>query len=136
MEIGIGIVFLVVGFALLAGAFLLFRNVWRKIRTWTTTLGTVTGFTESMKNRRYFYRPEIAFTAADGRSVVFRSSVGSQRKSYRVGDVVQVLYSQNDPSGATIKSFSALCLPGFFATIFGSCFFCLGLFLILSEWSQ
>ncbi len=40
---------------------------------------------------RRFYRPRVEFNAHDGRTVTFAASIGSNRRSYRIGDCLNLL---------------------------------------------
>jgi uncharacterized protein DUF3592 len=52
----------------------------------------------------------VEFTSADGRSITFRNSVGSNPPSYGTGDQVDVLYPAGSPEDAAIDSFSSMWL--------------------------
>ena len=52
------------------------------------------------------YAPRVEFTAADGRQLVFVSATASSPASYAEGDVVDVRYRPDDPSGARIDGFT------------------------------
>jgi hypothetical protein len=55
---------------------------------------------DSDGNTTYF--PVVRFPAADGRTVEFRDSVGSNPPGQQAGDTVNVLYPADDPGGAII----------------------------------
>ena len=62
-------------------------------------VGTVTDMVlKSASNPRYSsWHPEIEFTAADGRMIRKVYSFGSDKKSFSVGQQVEIMYDPHDP---------------------------------------
>jgi len=65
------------------------------------------------------YSPQVQFTTDDGKVITFTSSNGSGRKPYRIETAIKVLYAPDDPTKATIKSFTNLFLLGIVLVFFG-----------------
>lgn len=84
--------------------------------------GQVVELARNEKRGSYF--PLVEFKTAAGRSITFRSSAGSSRPAYKVGESVPVVYDPREPLSAEIRSFPALWAStlgfGFFAVIFGA----------------
>lgn len=133
MEIGVGIIFLLVGFGSAVVGLLLYRNIYLKMRTWKTVAGTVIGYIEDHSRNPCSYVPQVQFTSPDGRLIAFNSSTGSNRRLYGVGAAIKVLCHPDDPAKATIKSFSNLCVLPTFALFFGVVFTSLGLGMIFGK---
>jgi hypothetical protein len=128
-------VFLVFGTAAAAGTFFLFRRSYRKIKNWERTLGTITGYAEHLTARQgIFFRPQIQFTDTNGKEIAFTSSIGSRRKSYRIGASINVLYPPASPADADIRSFATLWLPSLFPFFFVVGFWGTSLYLFLLNW--
>lgn len=77
--------------------------------------------TSSGERKTYFY-PVVEFRTADGESVRFESSTGSNPSAYRVGDAVKVRYDLQTPQSAVIDSWE-LWLPSSIVIGVGG-FFC------------
>jgi hypothetical protein len=61
----------------------------------------------------YLYYPLVQFEIPSGETIGFKSSVGSSRAGYSVGQQVKVLYDAHNPQQAEIDSVAALWLvPG------------------------
>jgi hypothetical protein len=80
MDTGIGIAFLVFGLSALAAGFLLIRNVYRKLRIWTTVSGTLISYEEYPFGKQWSYAPQVQFPAPDGRLITFTSQTASSRR--------------------------------------------------------
>jgi hypothetical protein len=76
MGIGIGIIFSIFGLGSAAAAFLLYRNVYLKIRTWTTVAGTVVGYREDHYRNPCSYVPQVQFASSDGRLITWDYNQG------------------------------------------------------------
>ena len=61
--------------------------------------------TTSIAGRSYVYAPVVQFQTNNGKSIAFESSLSSNPPDYAVGDSVQVLYIEDDPSHAKIYGF-------------------------------
>ena len=122
MEIAVGIVFLIAGVGVTCLAMLLVRNSIRRLRTWTKTRGTVVDYVSSNRGRRVFYRPQIQFLSTDGQSITFASRVGSNRRPYRVGHEVSVLFDPRDFQNADLCTFANLWILPLFTTFLGVVF--------------
>jgi Protein of unknown function (DUF3592) len=118
-----GIIFLIAGLTLICCAIWSIRNACVKIRTWQTASGTVVGYKEyvdQQANRSITaFCPQVQFSTDDGKVIDFTSSSGSNRRPYRIGATVKVLYAPADPEKAVIKSFPKMFVPAFFFILFG-----------------
>jgi len=132
-ELGVVIIFSLFGLGATTAGILLYRSVYLKLRNWTTAPGTIIGYQENHYRNPPSYTPQIQFTSPSGRLITFYSAVGSNRKPYRVGDSVNVIYPPNRPDEAALKSFTNLCLLPTFALFFGVVFTTLGLGLVFGK---
>ncbi len=66
--------------------------------------------TSGGERKTYFY-PVVEFRTADGESVRFEGSTGSNPSSYRVGDTVRVRYDPQTPQSAVIDSWRDVLMP-------------------------
>ncbi|AUG07145.1 DUF3592 domain-containing protein [Pseudomonas sp. S09G 359] len=125
-------VFSAVGIILLVGGFLAYKNTSDFLLDAISAQGTVTGLEQSRSSDSVSYYPIVSFIGINGQPVKFRSSVGSSRSSYAVGEKVEVLYSSSDPAGAKLKSFFALWGATLVMAIMGAVFLSIGglIFLI------
>jgi len=131
METGVAIIFSLAGLILIFLGIWSIRNAYIKIRTWKTVSGIVVGYKEydnqQASRSSTAFCPQVQFSTDDGKVIDFTSSSGSGRRPYRIGAAVKVLHDLNDPTKATIKSFTNLLLPAFFLLLFGLAF--AGMFL-------
>jgi Protein of unknown function (DUF3592) len=135
-DAGVGLFFLIGAFLCIVPGLLIFWSSYLKMHTWMTVSGTVIGYNEVQQGRHRdaqgkmdksanepiqwtAYDPQVQFISADGKTITFTSPMGSNRKSYRIGDVVQVLYDPEGPENAAIKSFSRLFLVPIIVTAAG-----------------
>jgi hypothetical protein len=116
MQIVIGLAFLMVGLAALAGSVSLVWGAFRKLRAWVRIIGTIAGYAESKRDGSVYFRAEIRFEPMAGQAVVFTSGFGSTRRFKKVGSEVRDIYPPGNPNQAEVKSFSTLFMPG---VIFG-----------------
>jgi cytochrome c oxidase assembly protein Cox11 len=69
---------------------------------------TETGKTSGLNNRGPIlpaYAPIVAFNSSQKENFQFTSSISSNKKSYSVGEKVEVVYQRNNPQIAEIYSF-------------------------------
>ncbi len=86
--------------------------------------------TSGGERKTYFY-PVVEFRTADGESVRFESSTGSNPSSYRVGDTVRVRYDPQTPQSALIDSWE-LWLPSGIVIGVGGFFALMGILALLN----
>lgn len=73
------------------------------------------------------YYPVVEFQTSEGKTVSFRSDVGSKPASYDVGEQVEVLYNPQYPTEAKLTGFWSLWrLAAIFAGL-GSIFMAIGI---------
>jgi len=101
----VGGIFLVVGLAMLAGGFALWRSNAAFAAHASGADGTVTDLAYSSSSKGGTYRPVVEFSTADGKRVHITGSTGSNPPSYSRGDKVRVLYEPANPEHAKIDSF-------------------------------
>jgi hypothetical protein len=104
----IAYIFLVIGLAMLAGAAYWASRVDQFARGASHAPGTVIKLEHSRSSSSTSYYPVVRYRTAAGQEITFRSSFGSNPPSHAVGEAVEVLYNESDPSDARIKSFFAL----------------------------
>ncbi|MGE0821294.1 MAG: DUF3592 domain-containing protein [Candidatus Binatia bacterium] len=129
-----GIAFRVIGYGALAGAvyFLVVNTVfWMTAESAT---GKVVGW-EYMNQRSVRLRPYekwrakatvVSFRTSAGEDVAFVTDWGSESNPYSHGDSVIVLYDQDNPENARIRSFVSLYLGPLMLLIFGAGFWFFG----------
>jgi hypothetical protein len=72
-------------------------------------------------------RPRVVFETADGQRIEFESRHGSDPPSYRVDDVVEVVYDPDQPAHAEINSVLHLWPVSIVSLLVGAGFFGVGL---------
>lgn len=70
--------------------------------------GTVVDLVESYSSDSTTYKPVVEFKTINNQFITFTSSTGSNPPSYHIGEVVDVVYEQNFPNDAKIRSFFTL----------------------------
>jgi hypothetical protein len=85
--------------------------------------------TSGGERKTYFY-PVVEFRTAGGESVRFEGSTGSNPSSYRVGDMVRVLYDPQTPQSALIDSWDLWLPSGIFIGV-GGFFALMGILALL-----
>ncbi|MGB9179614.1 MAG: DUF3592 domain-containing protein [Pyrinomonadaceae bacterium] len=129
IPIVIGLLFALIGFAVLVGSIVSFLKVRRQVANSSNASGVVSALITGMGKSGHLYYPQVQFTAASGQPVTFQSSVGSNPAGYSVGQTVGVLYDQRNPQQAEIDSAQSLWfVPGCMFAM-GLLFLVLGLFL-------
>ena len=88
-----------------------------------TSTGKVVSFEvkheKDKKKNKTMYYPIVSFKDKNGRELEFRSNTGSNPKSYRVGEIVEVIYRKDNSDNAKINSFSSMWLLPLILSIFG-----------------
>lgn len=111
----LGDVFLAVGFALAAVAFVL----WHLQRRWVRGAGHAVGEVIDVIERRRPVTntvPVIRFRTGSGREIIFRATVGSRPQAHRRGDRVAIVYDRIAPARAMIDTTTVvMLLPIIFA---------------------
>jgi hypothetical protein len=82
------------------------------------------------EGKTHFY-PIVEFRTAEGRTIRFQGSAGSNPPAHRVGDQVQVRYDSQSPESAVIDSWE-LWLPSSILIGVGGFFALMGILLILN----
>ncbi|MFN8346278.1 MAG: DUF3592 domain-containing protein [Spirosomataceae bacterium] len=108
-EFYIGIIFTVVGLALLGGALYAYQSQKKFLSQAYASTGTVTAleYSRSRKGGGTYY-PIVEFRTPDGQSYTFRSEMGSKPPAYDVGEQVEVRYNPKDPFDAKLTGFWSL----------------------------
>jgi hypothetical protein len=92
------------------------------------TAGRVTALSSSTgSDGAVTYHPLVCYVDADGRTVVFRDSTGSNPPLYHVGEAVTVLYPADHSPGAIIDRGVWNWLPAGMLYLFGTILFAAGL---------
>lgn len=124
-------VFLVIGLALLTGAFFLYQNKKAFLEKADTAQGTVIELLQSRSDNSTTYKPLVSFKTKEGRQIEFTSSVSSNPPGYDEGETVEVLYDPADPKDANINGFASLWLGPLILGILGAVFSLVGFLIIL-----
>jgi hypothetical protein len=127
--------FFMAGLAVQAGALLLARNSLRSLRAGGRARGRVVANEEEWGRMgsgpgRMFHFPVVSFTTLNGEKLTFRSTTGEGRPK-AVGSEVTVLYDPENPSGATLGTFTALWFFPVALSLVGMPFLILGLMGLL-----
>jgi hypothetical protein len=105
-------IFALLGAGLLAGGIYSFWRTRQFLRTAETAEGSVVQLSWQQSSGRHgpswTAYPQIRFQTAEGRSILFFASVGSNPPSYAAGQPVKVLYDPQNPYHAEIDSFGQL----------------------------
>jgi hypothetical protein len=125
----VGILLFAMGVAILIAGIISILKRRNQIAHSLRAHGQITSFATEMGRSGYLHYPVVEFTIQSGRSISFKSSVGSSRTGYSVGQQVKVLYDVRNPMEAEIDSLSSLWLvPGCMVAM-GLAFTVGGLFL-------
>jgi hypothetical protein len=94
--------------------------------------GTVVGTVQKTSDGDAYYQPRVQFTTAEGRTVVFTSTFGSQFAP-KVGDPVPVRYRPDSPEQAEAHGATMWMLPAAVGSLFGLGLLVAGIIAILPE---
>ncbi|PBJ09034.1 DUF3592 domain-containing protein [Flavobacterium sp. ACN6] len=124
-------VFLIIGAALLTGAFFLYQNKSAFLEKAVSVQGTVIEMVAKRSDNSTTYSPVISFKTKSGQEITFSSSISSNPPSYSVNETVEVLYNPADPKEANINTFSSLWIGPLILGGIGIVFFLIGSLSIL-----
>lgn len=104
---------LIVGTALLAQGYKHWSTSKQLLDESLTAEGTIVRNAPYMtikagKSSALAYFPQVKFLSAEGTTIAFTSKVTSRAEQYQPGDLVRVLYKEDQPDSAVIGSFTAL----------------------------
>jgi hypothetical protein len=102
------IIILLVGSALLLGAWFVYDSTREFLATAVTAQGVVTDLQLSRSSDSNTYNPVFEFQTPDGKIYEVLSSAGSNPPSYARGEQVEVFYQADDPYDAKINGFFTL----------------------------
>lgn len=125
-------VFGLIGAALLAGAFFMYRSTSDFLAEAIKTEGTVVDLALSRSSNSTTYSPIVQFTSRDGQAIEFISSFSSNPPSYRKGEKVEVLYLPVNPQDAKISGFFSLWGGVSIVGGLGAVFFAIGTGIMLA----
>src|SRR5437762_12318872 len=109
----VGLLFFVIGIAVLIGGVVSILKTRSRIINSSSAEGVVTGFSTEMGQGGHLHYPLVEFKIDSGQTIDFRSSVGTSRTGYVVGQPVKVLYAAGNPQEAEIDTMTSLwLLPG------------------------
>ena len=100
--------FAAIGLALLAGGLLWWQSTRSFLAQASMAEGTVVALRLSRSSDSSAYYPVVRYATADGRTIEFVSSAGSNPPSYSEGEKVQVLFQPANPRHAKINGFFSL----------------------------
>ena len=124
-----GGVFSTVGVGMLVGALLSYLHSQNLVKHGMNATGTVVGFHTSISRSSKggtstTYAPVVEYTAADGQTRTFTSSLSSSPPGYQEGQQVKVVYDPAMINKAEINDFMTMyflpVLLGFMGTIFAT----------------
>lgn len=104
----VGLIFFLIGLAVLVSGIISVFKVRRQIAETAATSGTVVNFGKINGQRGYFYCPQVAFPDSNGNRIEFQSEFGTQPPAYQIGQTVSVIYQKNNPQKAEIDSITTL----------------------------
>ena len=116
----IGILFVLIGLAVLIGGVVTAVKQSRKTARGATASGTVVDLVQRVFNpgSAGVYCPLVQFTTASGQPVRFESGFGTMPASHRVGQTIAVRYDPDDPQKAEVDSATSRWLvPGCMAAM-------------------
>lgn len=74
------------------------------------------------------FSPEVSFTDATGKKIIFLSKISKNVFKYDIGEKVEVLYSKHNSQNAKINTFFQLWFDVIILSVVGMFFFLIGLF--------
>ncbi len=103
----VGVIFGVIGIAMLAGGAYTRYTTAAEIRTFLPAEGVVTGnvASRSGRNNSLSYAAQVRFTTQDGSTVNFKESFSANPPAHQVGDKVKVLYDPSNYQNARVDDF-------------------------------
>ena len=129
IAIFVGVLFFAIGVAILIAGIVSFFKRRNQIANSLSADGRITSFATEMGRSGYLHYPVVEFKSPSGQSISFKSSVGSSRTGYSVGQQVKVLYDPRNPMEAEIDNVTSLWfVPGCMVAM-GLAFTIGGLFL-------
>ena len=129
MLIFIGLLFILIGFAVVISGIFAMLKVRRQLAGSAKATGKVVGFGRIQGQRGYLYCPQVEFQIPNSQTIKFQSEVGSQPPAYNVGQQVQVVYQIANPNKAEIDSVMALWFAPGCMSLMGLGFLLMGIVL-------
>jgi len=122
----------ITGAGMIAGSFYLYRKTKVFIKNAIKTDGAVISQTYSTgSNNSSTYTPTIEFKTREGSSIEFDSHMGS-RSAYSIGEIMEVLYLEDEPEKARVKRFLPLWgFPALFGIV--GLFCCIAGYALITE---
>ncbi len=114
----VGAIFFFLGIGILIGGIFEYKSNQQFLQSSQKSTGIVTDLILGDS----VYYPVLQFRTLANKTIDFKSSVGSNPPSYRVGDTVEIYYNPTDPYSAKISDFWSnwfgVIITGFLGTIF------------------
>lgn len=129
MLIFIGLLFILIGIAVVISGILAMLKVRRQLAGSAKAMGTVIAFGRIQGKSGYLYCPQVEFAIPSGQIIKFQSELGSQPPAYNVGQQVEVVYTVTNPNKAEIDSMMALWFAPGCMSLMGLAFLFLGIVL-------
>jgi Protein of unknown function (DUF3592) len=108
MLILVGLLFILIGFAVVISGIFAMLKVRRQLAGSAKATGKVFGFGRIQGKSGYLYCPQVEFQIPNEQTIKFQSETGSQPPAYNVGQQVEVVYQIANPNKAEIDSMMAL----------------------------
>jgi hypothetical protein len=122
--------FPIIGLLLISISIWLFSDSYSFTQNAEWVVGKVIDFQEKRSDQNYTYAPIVSFETTNNDVIKFISSTSSNPPSYKVGEIVNVLYIPSNPHKAKIDSFFSLWGISLIFFSLGFVFFTVGLTVI------
>ena len=129
MLIFIGLLFILIGFAVIISGIFAMLKVRRQLAGSAKATGKVVDFGRIQGKSGYLYCPQVEFQIPNGQTIKFQSETGSQPPAYNVGQQVEVVYQTANPNKAEIDSMMALWFAPGCMSLMGLAFLFIGIVL-------
>ena len=129
MLIFIGLLFILIGIAIVISAIFAILKVRRQLAGSAKATGKVVDFGKIQGKSGYLYCPQVVFQIPNGQTFKFQSEVGSQPPAFNVGQQVEVVYQTANPNQAEIDSMMSLWFQPGCMLLMGLLFLVLGFVL-------
>ncbi len=104
----VGLVLLLVSPLWFLGAGNCYKKTREKLETWERTEATVVNHLQEQSHDGTLYSSIFRFTAADGQAYEVKANYSSSKRTHALGEKVNLLYPQAEPSEAVEDSFLSL----------------------------
>ncbi|WP_448564932.1 DUF3592 domain-containing protein [Thalassotalea ganghwensis] len=121
------VMFTLVGIIFLTISYNTYSDTKKFINSSALTTGYVVDIYDKYSGGSTTYAPIVEFSDSSGQVIRFTSKVSSNPASYRVGELVSIIYDKNHPSNAIINDFFSVYGSAIVTAILGCGFFFCGI---------